>query len=426
MTRSPREKTGSVQNDDWKHITDALPDGLMVLDALGNIVAVNPAFSRTTGFSAQEIVGRSCAVLECSTCPQPGSTGCVLSGVGSGETASCDMTHKSGAALHLWKRASLLTAADGSVLGAVETLIEAAQIATGFTPISLSASLNDAEHRLVGQSPAMAALVDALPGLSQSDSPILIQGESGSGKELVARLLHQQGPRSGRPIIKLNCATLQPIDFDRAPWSGQSGTGNDLILDELSDLPSASQDRLAGLLSQNQPQGLRLLALTNRGLEALVEREQFNRDLWRRLRPVTINVPPLRERREDLPLLIDRLLSDLCLRQGRPQAKLSREALELMLAHTWPGNARELINALDYALMLRPQGYIEPAHLPPGIAGAPPGQNDPAGQCGDRQRLVLALRRAGGNQSEAARLLGVSRVTVWKRMQRYGIDPKSL
>jgi two-component system, NtrC family, response regulator HydG len=415
-----------VQRDDWKHITEALPDGLMVLDAQANIVAVNPAFSRTTGFSAQEIVGRSCAVLECSTCPQPGSAGCVLSGGGSGETVSCDMTHKSGRTLHLWKRASLLTAADGSILGAVETLIEAAQVTTGLTLIPLSTSLNDAEHRLVGKSPAMTALVDALPGLSQSDSPILIQGESGSGKELAARLLHQQGPRSAQPIVKLGCAILQPHDFKREPWVGEARPGNDLILDELSDLPAVSQKRLAALLAQDWPKGLRLLALTNRDLGGLAEQKLFDRDLWQRLRPVTINVPPLRERREDLPLLIDRLLSDLCLRQGRPQTKLSRQAMELMLAHTWPGNVRELINALDYALMLRPQGYIEPAHLPPGIIGAPPGQNDPSMQCGERQRLVLALRRAGGNQSEAARLLGVSRVTVWKRMQRYGINPKNL
>lgn len=415
-----------MQHDDWKHITDSLPDGLMVLDAQGNVVAVNPAFSRTTGFGSQEIVGRSCAILECSTCPKPGSAGCVLSGGGSGETISCDMTHKSGRTLHLWKRASLLTAADGSILGAVETLIETAQVATGFTPIPLSIRLNDAEHRLVGRSPAMAALVDALPGLAQSDSPILIQGESGSGKELVARLLHQQGPRAAKPIIKLGCATLQPHDFEREPWIGEARPGNDLILDELSDLPEESQDRLAKLLAQDWPKWLRLLALTNRDLGALAEQDLFNRDLWQCLRSVTINVPPLRERREDLPLLIDRLLNDLCLRQGRPQTRLSRQAMEFMLAHAWPGNVRELINALDYALMLRPKAFIEPAHLPPGIAGAPPGKSDPVPECGDRQRLVLALRRAGGNQSEAARLLGVSRVTVWKRMQRYGIDPKSL
>lgn len=416
-----------MQHDDWKHITDALPDGLMVLDAGGNIVAVNPAFCRITGFSGQEMVGRSCSELGCSTCPEPGAgRGCVLSGSGSGETVSCDMIHKSGRTLHLWKRASLLSAADGSILGAVETLIETAQTNTKHMPSLLSTGLSDAEQRLVGLSPAMAALVDALAGLSQSDSPILIQGESGSGKELVARLLHQQGPRSGQPIIKFNCATLQPHDFECAPWSVESKPGNDLILDELSDLPPASQDCLARLLSQDWPKGLRLLALTNRDLGERTGREIFNHDLWQRLRPVTINVPPLRERSEDLPLLIDRLISDLSLRQGRPQAKLSPAALKLMLAHAWPGNVRELINALDYALMLRPQGFIEPAHLPPGIAGAPLGNSDPAVQCGERQRLILAMRRAGGNQSEAARLLGVSRVTVWKRMQRYGLDPKSL
>jgi PAS domain S-box-containing protein len=399
----------------------------MVLDALGNIVAVNPAFSRITGFPAEELVGRSCSMLKCSACPEPGEgRGCVLSGRSLGETVSCDITHKSGRTLHLWKRASLLSATDGSVLGAVETLIEAAQVGSSPSPAPISIGLDEAGRRLVGKSPAMAALLDALPGLAKSEAPILIQGESGSGKELVARLLHLQGPRSGWPIIKLNCATMQAGDFERAPWAGEVGAGHDLILDEISDLPAASQNHLAGLLGHNPPQGLRLLALTNRDLGGLAELEQFNRDLWQSLRPVTINVPPLRERREDLPFLIDRLLNDFCLRQARPQARLSQAALKLMSAHSWPGNVRELINALDYALMLSPRGLIEPAHLPPGIAGAPPGRPDPAAHCGQRQRLVLALRRAGGNQSEAARLLGISRVTVWKRMQRYDIDPKSL
>ncbi len=427
LTTSSRKKINALRHDDWKKITDALPDGLMVLDAQGHITAVNPAFSRLTGFSAQDLVGRSCAVLSCSTCPQPvGGPNCVLAGRATGETLTCEMNHKSGRTLHLWKRASLLTAADGSTLSAVETFTEATPIDFAQIPHPISTNLNDAEHRLVGVSPAMAALVDALSVLSQSDAPILIQGESGAGKELVARLLHQHGPRARWPLIKSNCATLLPHDFARGPWLGDPPTNADLILDELSDLPSASQERLAGLLNRNWPQGLRLLALTNRDLGELAEQGRFNRGLWHCLRPVTINVPPLRERREDLPLLIERLLADMCPRQGRPQMRLSPEALQLMLGHQWPGNVRELINALDYALMLRSSGFIEAAHLPPGITGASLNAHDPAVQCGERQRLVLALRKAGGNQSEAARLLGVSRVTVWKRMQRYGIDPKSL
>jgi two-component system response regulator HydG len=422
----PGKKINPLQHDDWKQITDALPDGLMVLDAHGNFVAVNPAFSRIVGYAAEDLIGRSCSLLNCSACPEPAQgRDCVLSGHASGETVSCELTHQSGRTLRIWKRASLLTAADGSILGAVETLIEASQINLEHPPQPLMADLNHAEHRLVCLSPCMAALVDALAGLSQGDAPILIQGESGSGKELVARLLHQRGPRARRSIIKFNCASLLAGDFDSEPWRGGPGPGADLILDELSDLPPDSQERLAGLLGGNWPPGLRLLALTNRNLAELTEQGLFNRGLWQRLRPITINVPPLRERREDLPLLIERLLADMCQRQGRPQTKLSQDALKLMLSHDWPGNVRELINALDYAMMLRPSGLIEVAHLPQGMSGAPLNIYDAATQCGERQSLILALRKAGGNQSEAARLLGVSRVTVWKRMQRYGIDPKS-
>ncbi len=320
----------------------------------------------------------------------------------------------------------MLAAVDGSVLGAVETLIDDSELKPTKTPRSILYQLNDGRRLLVGLSPAMAALVDALDGLAKSNTPIMIQGESGAGKELVARLLHQLGPRGKQAIIKLNCATLLPENFRREPWSSESQPEADVILDEISDLPMASQKSLANFLEQNRGAGLRVVALTNRDLGKLANQGNFASALWQRLCTVTLTVPPLRKRQEDLPLLIERLLSDLCLRQGRPVARLDRDALELLRAHSWPGNVRELINALEYALMLAPQGLIQAGHLPPSLTGNSFSINDASMTCDERQRLVLALRRSGGNQSEAARLLGVSRVTIWKRMQRYSLDPKNL
>ncbi|KMY67158.1 hypothetical protein AAU61_12395 [Desulfocarbo indianensis] len=394
----------------------------MVLDAEGVIVAVNPAFRRITGFSEREPLGRPCSVLACSACPAPGQGGgCVLAGGAAGETISCRMSHKSGRTLRLLKRASLLTAADGSILGAVETLLEASDLEATPPPRAY-----DERMRLVGRSPAMAALLDSLEGLAKGAAPILIQGESGAGKELVASLLHRLGPRSGEKLIKLSCASLQPQDLAGGPWQRAHGPEADIILDEISDLPPASQKRLAEYLGQRQPPELKVLALSNQDLGLLVGRGRFDQDLWRRLRPVTLNVPPLRERREDLPPLLERLLADLCQRRGRPAARLGREALRLIQAHAWPGNVRELINALEYALMLAPQGEIQAAHLPPALNGAAYPLAKQAAEGDDRQRLLQALRTAGGNQSEAARILGVSRVTVWKRMQKYGIDVSQL
>jgi two-component system response regulator HydG len=427
LARFRREKIENLQHDDWKNITDAMPDGLMVLDAKANIVAVNPAFTRITGFAVDELVGSSCSVLGCSTCPEPGlGPGCVLSGGAAGETVSCNMIHKSGHTLYLWKRASLLAAADGSVLGAVETLIDDNDLKPAESPSHILYQLNDGKRLLVGLSPAMAALVDALDGLAKSNTPILIQGESGSGKELVARLLHQLGLRTKQPIIKLNCATLQPEEFLSEPWKEQKQPEADLILDEISDLPLASQQSLANFFEQSRTPRLRVIALTNRDLGEYANHGKFAAELWQRISTVTLTVPPLRKRREDLPVLMERLLSDLCMRQGRPIARLDREALSLMLSHSWPGNVRELINALEYALMQAPQGLIQPDHLPPGVTGDFFTNDDASETCDDRQRLILALRKASGNQSEAARLLGVSRVTVWKHMQRYGIDSKAL
>jgi len=424
--RAPK-KAEQLQRDHWKHITDALPDGLMVLDADGTIVAVNPAFRRITGFSERELLGRPCSVLACSACPAPGKGGgCVLAGGAAGETVSCSMSHKSGRTLRLFKRASLLTAADGSILGAVETLLVASDLEA--SPLAKAAlpRAYDERMRLVGRSPAMAALLDSLEGLAKGAAPILIQGESGVGKELVARLLHRLGPRSGEPLIKLSSASLQPQDLAGGPWERSDGPEADIILDEISDLPTASQKQLAEYLGQRQPPKLKVLALSNQDLGRLAEQGRFDQDLWRRLRPVTLNVPPLRERREDLPPLLERLLADLCQRRDRSVARLSREALRLIQAHAWPGNVRELINALEYALMLAPQGEIQAAHLPPALSGAAYPLAKQAAQGSDHQRLLRALRQAGGNQSQAARILGVSRVTVWKRMQKYGIDVNKL
>lgn len=416
-----------MQQDDWKNITDAMPDGLMVLDAQANIVAVNPAFTKITGFSADEIIGSSCSVLGCSACPEPGlGPGCVLSGGAQGGTVSCNMVHKSGRTLCLWKRASLLAASDGSILGAVETLIDDNELKPADSPCQILYQLNDGRRLLVGRSPAMVTLMDALDGLATGDTPILIQGESGSGKELVARLLHQLGPRNKRPMIKLSCATMQPEGFDGDPWNADNRIGTDVVLDEISDLPLAAQKRLTLFLEKNRPAGFRIIALSNRDLAVRVQRNKFSGELWQKICTVMLTVPPLRKRPEDLPLLVERLLSDLCLRQGRPTARVDRDALKLLQSHSWPGNVRELINALEYALMQAPQGLIQAAHLPPSLSGNLFVGDDASQTCDERQRLVLALRRAKGNQSEAARLLGVSRVTVWKRMQRYGIDPKVL
>lgn len=427
LTRFAWEKINILQQDDWKSITDAMPDGLMVLDAQAHVMAINPAFTRITGFSQDEIVGNSCSVLGCSACPEPGlGPGCVLSGGAQGETVSCDMVHKTGRTLHLWKRASLLSAADGSVLGAVETLIDDSELKPAEATAHMLYQLNDGRRLLVGRSPAMAALMDALDGLAMADTPILIQGESGSGKELVARLLHQLGPRSKHSMIKLNCATLQPEEFELEPWSTDVQPVRDVILDEISDLPLISQKRLALFLEKKREAGLRVIALSNRDLGELVNQGKFSGELWAKICTVMLTVPPLRKRPEDLPVLIEKLLSDQCLRQGRPTARVDRDALNLLQNHSWPGNVRELINALEYALMQAPQGLIQAAHLPPSLSGNLLAADDVYQSCNERQRLVLALRKAGGNQSEAARLLGVSRVTVWKRMQRYGIDPKAL
>lgn len=228
-------------------------------------------------------------------------------------------------------------------------------------------ALPAADWRLVGRSPAMAGLLAELERLADWQGPVLITGESGAGKEVVARRLHRLGPRRREPLVKLGCSHLLAEEVASGRAWGRAAAG-EVLLDEIGDLPAGSQAALdraleSGCLAAGRP---RLAALTHRDLERLAGDGRFHAGLASRLAAAVLRVPPLRQRREDLPLLVERLLDDLCRRKGLPEARLDGAALELVYAHPWPGNVRELLNALAYALMLGPPGgLIRPEHLPP-------------------------------------------------------------
>jgi DNA-binding NtrC family response regulator len=222
------------------------------------------------------------------------------------------------------------------------------------------------EWRLVSRSPAMAELLAGMERLADWHGPVLITGESGAGKEVAARRLHRLGPGRKGPLLKLGCSHLLAEEVTEGEaWAG----AGEVLLDEIGDLPAGSQACLDRALESGRlasPGRPRLVALTHRDLESLAGDGRFHAGLASRLAAAVLRVPPLRQRREDLPVLVERLLGDLSRRKGLPEARLSRAALRAIHAHPWPGNVRELLNALSFALMLRPAGgVIGPEHLPP-------------------------------------------------------------
>jgi PAS domain S-box-containing protein len=443
----------------WETIFKTLHDGLLIVDAQGTILAVNPAAERLTGYSAAEIVGQNCRILNCTGCQiyarGLGEDWCGLFQRGRIRSKRCVITNKEGRSLDVMKNASILKDEDGKMIGAVETLTDISEIVRRDREImSLrhSCQLDEGFHGLVGHSAPMQALYELIENVARSEAPVLIHGPSGAGKELVARAIHESGPRQGKPFIKVNCAALNENLLESELFGHVKGayTGADrfragrfeaahegtIFMDEIGDIPAATQVKLLRVLEEKEIErvgdhrpvavDVRVVSATNRDLEGLVAEGRFREDLYFRINVFPLQVPSLSERREDIPPLVNDFIRHNNRRTGKPIGGLTPEAMTALLDYDWPGNVRELRNAIEYAFVLCPGGWIEAAHLPPRITqGAPPpaGAARRSGPRGDgRARVLQALREAEGNQSEAARLLGVSRVTVWKRIRKYGID----
>jgi PAS domain S-box-containing protein len=444
----------------WKTIVDTLQDGLMVLDPSGNILAVNPAAEKLTGYTAEELVGNNCRTLNCTGCDVfgrgAGKEWCKLFVSGEVKAKKCLISDKQRRAVHVVKNASVLKDPEGNILGAVETLTDISEIVRQQQEIASlrkSCHLEEGHHGLLGESPPMQYLFELIENVSQTDAPVLIYGQSGTGKELVARAIHEESPRNSKPFIKVNCAALNENLLESELFGHEKGayTGADrtrigrfeaahegtIFLDEIGDIPLSTQVKLLRVLEEKEiervgahkpiPVDVRIISATNKDLEAMIGAELFREDLFFRINVFPLNCPSLAERIEDIPLIVQNFIDQNRGKAGKEILGLTPEAMEVLLAYYWPGNVRELRNAIEYAFVLCPGDWIAKEHLPPKIATVgkrPPAIHSIGSKSWEEERvnLIRTLGRVNGNQSEAARILGVSRVTIWKRIKKYGID----
>jgi PAS domain S-box-containing protein len=447
-----------------KEIVNTMNDGLMVASPDGTILMVNQAFEKIMGYSREEIIGHSCAVLNCDACANARSTSrkqwCDLFEKGAATRKRCLFMRKDGSYVHILKNAAILHDEAGRVLGAVETLTDISEIARRDEQIQqLSLLLETAAdfQGMVGKSAAMQQVFDLTRKAAQSEAPVIIFGESGAGKELVAHAIHALGRRREGPFIACHCAALNEALLESELFGHVKGafTGaythrqgrfeaahrGDIFLDEVGDIPPAIQAKLLRVLETKQFErvgdhrsisvDVRIISATHRDLQSLVAAGAFREDLLFRINVIPIHLPPLRDRLEDIPLLVEHFVKRLRQRSGKEIYGLTQEALQIFLNYSWPGNVRELKGALEYAFVVAEDGLIAPAHLPPRLisqepAPAPPQAPSPVGEFDEKTTLINALRQAGGNQSRAAALLGVTRVTVWHRMKKHGIDVRKL
>lgn len=447
----------------YKEMIDVVSDGLMVVGNDGSILMVNSYMENLTGFSSQEMVGSTCTILNCDVCEIYRHSGetrwCKLFQVGRVRGKRCMIMKKDGTYISALKNATLLRDKNGDVIGAVETFTDISQLDLKDLQIrQLSKIFHDGQSffGIVGRSKAMERIYQIIEKAALSDAPVLIHGESGTGKGLVAHAVHQLGRRKDKPFIRFNCAALDEalieselFGYARGAFPGavrhrqgrfESAHGGDLFLDEISGIPISTQAKLLRTLETRRIERVgdrrevcvdaRVIAATNQDLDDLAMRGKFREDLFFRINVMPIHLPPLRERKEDIPLLATAFINQLRQKSGKLISGLHPKVLSFFMDHHWPGNIRELKSALEYAFVIAEAGLIEPQHLPEsfqGECGAPrhapaisehPGFADPSNE---KAALVEALRATGGNKSAAAKLLGVNRMTVWNRMRKYGL-----
>ncbi|WP_328755415.1 sigma 54-interacting transcriptional regulator [Geomonas propionica] len=296
---------------------------------------------------------------------------------------------------------------------------------------------------MIGRSGAMQMLYSMIERLAGVPSTVLIRGENGTGKELVAAALHANGGRHERPFIKVNCAALTETLLEselfghvRGAFTGalrdkaglfEKADGGTLFLDEIGEISPQMQVKLLRVLQERElvrvggatpiKVDVRIIAATNRDLARDVDEGRFRQDLYYRLKVVELMVAPLRERPEDLPLLVEHFVSRLNAKLGRNISGVSDEALRLLSRFPWPGNVRELEHALEHAFIMCPSRMILPDHLPPVFQAA--AAEDGATM---RERILEALARNAGNKSRAARALNIDRKTLYRKMHEYGIS----
>ena len=303
-------------------------------------------------------------------------------------------------------------------------------------------------HDLVGKSPAMQAVYKQIRDVARVDSTVLIEGETGTGKELVARAIHFSSHRSEKPFVAVNCAGLtesllssQLFGHKRGAFTGavedhrgffETANGGTLLLDEIGDIPLPVQNQLLRVLQEREivrlgetlPRKIdvRILAATHRNLSEEAAHGRFRPDLFYRIRVARMNLPPLRQRREDIPLLAASFLAQFSAASGKRVTEISQEALRLLVDYDWPGNARELRSAIEFTVIHCAGLVIQPDDLPPEVF--PPADVIAADPLLDEKgRFMQALERSRGNRALAARLLGISRATLYRRLADLKIAP---
>jgi len=458
----------SLENISLGQVVDTMAEGVFVLDASRCIVLWNKAMELLTGYSDSEAMGKDCSFLQCDGLRDSGygPRGCPLENqdqAGAGHR-ECLLRGRHGEQIPVLKNACILEDADGQVMGLVETI-------TDLRPVKyLEQQVAELDHasvpvrrmgRLVGKSHRMQTVYERIHLAANAQATILVLGETGTGKELAAEAIHFASERKHSPFVKVNCSALSENLLESELFGHVEGafTGairdkigrfeaadkGTILLDEVGDISPLIQLKLLRVIQEREiePVGssntrqvdVRILAATNKDMRSLVREGRFREDLYYRLRVFQIDMPPLREHKEDIPLLAEAFLKRFNEETGKSIQTLSSEVRHCFMDYCWPGNVRELENAIEHAYVTCQNNQIGLFDLPSELRkmelrAEECRRNTDADHLAEsleptaprtREQLMATLKACGWNKAEAARRLGLNRATVWRKMKQWGI-----
>ncbi len=436
------------------NVFETMRDGLMIVDKDGNILFFNRAAEEITGYRKEEVSGKQCTILDSDTCVVLTEEGkrksCSIFKTGVIQNKKCRIRSGDGRAVYLLKNATVLNDENGEMIGAVETMTDITSLymkEVELEELKLELRKEYWFMGLLGKSAPMQKLFEQIRNAAVSEAPVLICGESGTGKNLVAQAIHALSRRKEGPFVAMNCGALNDYLLESELFGHKKGsfTGavNDrmgrfeaahdgsIFLDEIGDMPKMMQVKLLRVLEEKVVErvgdhrpvavNIRLISATNKDLNALVNSDIFREDLLYRINSILIKVPPLRNRAEDIPVITFHYLKKISHINNKDIRRISPEAMEIIANYGWPGNVRQLINAIEHSAITCKGDTIEVADLPDYIFYEKK-TTEENGQDVDRQKLQSALALCKGNRTLTAKHLGISRVTLWKRLKEYGIE----
>jgi len=428
-------------------IVDSISDGVLAVDLDRRITFMNRAAERITGFSQRDALGKHCwEIFHTNICDDSCPLKRAMNGNVIVSRPVC-ITNRQGNRVPVSISATLLKDARGMVIGGVETLRD----------LDLIRQLNKEYESqyvfedMISRSKKMRELFDILPAIAESESTILIEGESGTGKELVARAIHSLSPREDGPFVALNCGALPDNLLESELFGYVAGAftdarkdregrfaianGGTLLLDEIGDVSQAMQVKLLRVLQEKQyeplgatapvPSDVRVIAATNKRLDDLVETGIFRSDLYYRINVIRVRLPSLRERKEDIPLLVDHFVDRFNRLHRKNVPGFSPPAQSLLLNHDFPGNVRELENIIEHSSVLCGDGIIRPEHLPDYLHSerAVPAV-EIAGTFAEMEALFLigALKRNNWSRKDTATEIGINPSTLYRKIKKLGLN----